>query len=472
MYYRPVTLVLATYGVDNELHHTVISGPDLAAPCPSEEGLYILCRDRGLQLAAAECEQRRCSIRQTCFCTVPQICLKEDFCRVDTDDDKAQTNKIQPTGKQANVSCMATYRRTKGTDRGRHWWWDRYHAPASLHLYEAVEHARLRRLCLLAHPRTLTLCKILGCAAFCFDDELEELDVSTRTFRYAPLLQQQQQPQQHMLGYMASLLSRVAYFAKAYRNRAKDMDRSKDEETKCPPDLLNAIRDAWVRFLGYGGHELTGGVLSDDAFCSIGDEDDDIPIIDKDEKDKRDDGTEDELPSLLEWEIIQPCTPKIPIPVPAPIRDAYSSTAVASPYQTPPPSPVHPSAATGSVRRPICTANTSHTQPETSRKRRREELNSDSDSGSDLNADSDSDSDSGDYDLFDDIIAQEFPRVAKLGMIKAASGRNDINPRLVTTVITTWERAGAGAGTRAGVNKGQRSRNTHDTKMTARKRKK
>lgn len=356
MYENPVTLVSVTYGADDQLHQNVISGPNLAVPCPSEEGLYILYQDRGLQIAAAECDQRRCSNRHVCHCTEQQHqCIGGKAASYTQTDDENPKYEKQPTQTRTGA-----YYTTNRKDRR-----DQYRAPAWLHLYEAAEHIRSSRLCFLAHPRTLTRYKLFGSLAFYFNTELEEHDISTRTHRCLPLPQRNN----NRTEYLRCLAGLGGGPTKDNNNNNKP----------CPPDLLEFIRDSWTEFLDCGGYESRESAviaLSDESYAGDNSSDDDNDS----------DGPDEEVQRLSEWDwddagvLIH--TPAASSPI------ITAATAVAT-IPTPPPSP-SPSPSPESAVIPIPTLSTTRRNP---RKRRSSEIES--------------------YDFFNDIIEEEFPRVIK-----------------------------------------------------------
>ncbi|KAI3336563.1 hypothetical protein HD806DRAFT_9962 [Xylariaceae sp. AK1471] len=225
---RPITLVSATYGPDGQLHQDIISGPKLAFPCLPEEGLYILYRNRGLQIASAACDRRRCYITQVCRCTEEQ--------------------------QQQHIHTN-TNTRTQQHGRGCG-----YAALAWLHLYEAAETTRSLRLCFLAHPCTLSWDNVLGNVAFHFDSELEEHYASTCTYKCP---------------------------APFHSNGIKGGRGMKGKE--CPPGLVvGFIRDVWKEFLDHGGHNFRGVVtLSDDETEDGEDNDRSDDETDEDDDDDR-----------------------------------------------------------------------------------------------------------------------------------------------------------------------------------------
>ncbi|KAI1757443.1 hypothetical protein F4782DRAFT_546598 [Xylaria castorea] len=207
----PITLVSATYGIDGQLHQNVISGPKPALLCLPEEGLYILYRNHGLQIASA-CDRRNCYITQVCGCAEQQHAVHGHMATLATN-----SRTEEQTAKHLAKRFMQ--------DRALAW----------LNLYEAANEIRSLRLCFLAHPRTLSWDNVFDDNfAFHFDSELEEHYSSTYSYRC--------------------------------------VSRSVNEGAKgCPQGLLGFISDAWQEFLDRGGHDFRRAT----AFPEREDDDDD-----------------------------------------------------------------------------------------------------------------------------------------------------------------------------------------------------
>ncbi|KAI0443869.1 hypothetical protein F4803DRAFT_561371 [Xylaria telfairii] len=188
-----ITLVSATYDTEGNLHQNVISGPKLGSPCLPEEGLYILCRNRGLQIASA-CDRRKCYITQVCRCA-------EQECPV---HDHRTTLAMNARTEEQSARYLI-----KRFVQGR--------ALAWLNFHEAVNEIRCCKLSFLAHPRTLSWDTVFDISAFHFDSELEEHYASTYSYRCTP----------------------------------RPVDQGVKE---CPWGLLSFIRNVWQEFLDRGDY--------------------------------------------------------------------------------------------------------------------------------------------------------------------------------------------------------------------------
>ncbi|KAF2965787.1 hypothetical protein GQX73_g7789 [Xylaria multiplex] len=197
---RPVTLVSVTYGVDGQLQQHVISGPKLAFFCPYEEGLYLLYRNRGLQIAST-CDRRKCCITQVCYCTEQHQCTHAN---INTTTTTTEIEKKQRTTRQLardyRYGCLLAW----------------------LRLYEAADEIRSLRFCFLAHPRTLSWDNIFDKFAFYFDSELEEHYASMHSYMYPA---QTRQP-----------------FDKGVK--------------ECPRGFIDFVKDTWREFLDCGNHNF------------------------------------------------------------------------------------------------------------------------------------------------------------------------------------------------------------------------
>ncbi|KAI1304304.1 hypothetical protein F5Y03DRAFT_174896 [Xylaria venustula] len=154
MQYGPSTLVSATYGGGRQLHQNVISGPKLAIDCLPEEGVYILYRNRGIQVASA-CDMRKCSTTQICRCAEQQYGLYENA-----------NNTMEPRAEGSSTEDVLS-----GSLKARVQSW--------LHLHKAAKAVRAHGLCFLAHPRTLSWDAAFDNLTFRFDYELQEIKDST-----------------------------------------------------------------------------------------------------------------------------------------------------------------------------------------------------------------------------------------------------------------------------------------------------
>ncbi|KAI1282284.1 hypothetical protein F5Y07DRAFT_410858 [Xylaria sp. FL0933] len=144
----PITLLSVTMDIDGQLYQNVISGPKLDHESLLEEGVYILCRNRGLQIASSCC-RRKCYITQVCHCAE----------HVEGTINSSIESRGENTGK--------TWDKTV-----RNW----------LHFRQAAQVIVAQRLCFLANPRTLSWNKIFDDLSFHFDSEIEEYYASMKKY--------------------------------------------------------------------------------------------------------------------------------------------------------------------------------------------------------------------------------------------------------------------------------------------------
>ncbi|KAI0458356.1 hypothetical protein F5B21DRAFT_500614 [Xylaria acuta] len=234
----PITLVSATYGTSGQLHQNVISGPKLTVLCLPEEGLYVLCRNRGLQIASA-CDRRKCYITQVCRCTEQQHPIHEHMTAVAANAG-TQEQSVEHLAKKFMQ------------DRALAW----------LNLYEAADEIRSLRLCFLAHPRTLSWDSVFDDLAFHFDSELEEHYASTHSYRCAS------------------------------RRVGKGV-------RECPRDLLDFVRNVWQEFLDRGDYDFRPVTT---AFPGRRREDDDDDDDDEDSADGEDAAYDGDVDDMSEWD--------------------------------------------------------------------------------------------------------------------------------------------------------------------------
>ncbi|KAI1420568.1 hypothetical protein F5Y12DRAFT_719388 [Xylaria sp. FL1777] len=196
-----ITVVSVTYGTGGQLQQNVISGPKLSFNCLPEEGLYILYRNRGLQIASA-CDRRKCYTTQVCCCTEQRHVHANMKSTAET---RSENKSMQDIINQYWKGCVV----------------------ARIHLHQAAEEIRSCRLCFLAHPRTLSWDNIFDNLTFHFDDELEE--------HYASI---------HSYGCPA--------------HNSLSVDRGAKD---CPPGVLEVIYDAWRDFLDSGDYRVKPGMI-------------------------------------------------------------------------------------------------------------------------------------------------------------------------------------------------------------------
>ncbi|KAI1100403.1 hypothetical protein F4804DRAFT_336288 [Jackrogersella minutella] len=191
---RPVTVVATSYGTDGQLRNDVISGSsDKQHPANydlPDEGIFIVYRNRALQIAAPPCDQRKCNTTQLCHCH-------------------------NPHPQFSTQGVLLGHRGLK--QRAPRWpiWKPCCHCLFNwLHLYLATEAAKRLSMKCLQHPRSLTLADVHGHEAFYYDAELEEQYIRSKT--------------------------NGAFL------------KSADGKSPCPPRLFEWMKDAWNDFMKCG----------------------------------------------------------------------------------------------------------------------------------------------------------------------------------------------------------------------------
>ncbi|KAI1144633.1 hypothetical protein F5Y05DRAFT_33776 [Hypoxylon sp. FL0543] len=147
---QPVTVIAAFHGLDSQFQYEVISGSKKAPLNPDfpEEGVYILYKNRALQIAGPPCDQRKCTISRLCRCN------------------SSVFSNIGNLGQQQNSKRRATA-------------WPMW-KPCSeclfnwLRLHQATETANRLNMQCLQHPRALTLVSLNDRETFSYDGELED----------------------------------------------------------------------------------------------------------------------------------------------------------------------------------------------------------------------------------------------------------------------------------------------------------
>ncbi|KAI5928779.1 hypothetical protein F4810DRAFT_717333 [Camillea tinctor] len=137
------TAVAVTHVANYQLQNDIISGPT----CPihyslPDEGVYILCGNRALQIAGPFCDRRRCNFHQICHC-----------------DPERSSNNIT----ERPLPRVGRYKRPCHD-----------YLVSWMHLYEATEAAYMTGMSILAVPRTLTLASSAGYCSYVYDTYLEE----------------------------------------------------------------------------------------------------------------------------------------------------------------------------------------------------------------------------------------------------------------------------------------------------------
>ncbi|KAI0840499.1 hypothetical protein F5Y06DRAFT_294487 [Hypoxylon sp. FL0890] len=148
---RAATVIATFYAVDNQLRHEIISGdakqPSFKPDLP-DEGVYIIYKNRGLQIAAPPCDQRKCNVSQLCRCDAPHFSAQGVLVH------RRNIKKRAVDWPRWKPCCNCLF----------NW----------LRLFPAMEAANNLNMKCLQHPRTLTLANLDDQQAFHYDSELEE----------------------------------------------------------------------------------------------------------------------------------------------------------------------------------------------------------------------------------------------------------------------------------------------------------
>ncbi|KAI2471687.1 hypothetical protein F4781DRAFT_90423 [Annulohypoxylon bovei var. microspora] len=185
---RPITIVATSYDVDNQLRNDVISdnenkyystNPDLP-----DEGVFIIYRNRALQIAAPPCDQRKCNTSQLCRCHNSQFSTQGALLCHQT----SKKGGVRWPIRKPCSHCLFNW----------------------LHLYQATETANKLNMKCLQHPRSLTLATLHGQEAFYYDGEIEEQYVHSQ-------------------------------------NNGK-VGKSTNGKSSCPPRVFEWMTDAWNDF--------------------------------------------------------------------------------------------------------------------------------------------------------------------------------------------------------------------------------
>lgn len=226
----PITLVSATYDADGQLRQKVISGPKLAPSCLPDEGIYLICRDRGLQIASA-CDRRRCYITQMCDCAGKQE-QQEEY----TYTNKTTTSPatIARTNTETEKGCVQGFPEGSGQD----------YALSRLYFYEAADATRSLRLCFLAHPRPLSLSRddVFDGVVFDFDSGLDEQYSALAALDYN---------NSHSNGNGHNNGNSNGYGYKRPKKFFPLWGRKKR-----PGNMIDILREAWREFLERGDHQF------------------------------------------------------------------------------------------------------------------------------------------------------------------------------------------------------------------------
>ncbi|KAI2639502.1 hypothetical protein GGS26DRAFT_271142 [Hypomontagnella submonticulosa] len=151
---EPTTVIATSYSTDSQLRNSIISGSDKHCSLDSDlpdEGIYIIHKDRALQIAAPPCEKRKCCNTSLCRCDV--ACL---------------STGSPSLGYQSLKRRALTWAMSKPCQGCLFNW---------LRLYQAAEAAHRLGMQFLQHPRTLTWASLYDHQGFHHDAELAEQSV-------------------------------------------------------------------------------------------------------------------------------------------------------------------------------------------------------------------------------------------------------------------------------------------------------
>ncbi|KAI1094596.1 hypothetical protein F5B19DRAFT_18084 [Rostrohypoxylon terebratum] len=149
---RPTTVVAASYDVDSQLRVDVISGNKTNVDFP-DEGVFVIYRNRALQIAAPPCDQRKCNISQICRCHSPQLAAQGAL-----HDNSSAKGAVRWPMRKPCSHCLFNW----------------------LHLYQATDAASQLHMKCLQHPRSLTLTTLHGEEAFYYDSEIEDEHIHSK----------------------------------------------------------------------------------------------------------------------------------------------------------------------------------------------------------------------------------------------------------------------------------------------------
>ncbi|KAI0883460.1 uncharacterized protein GGS22DRAFT_31110 [Annulohypoxylon maeteangense] len=182
---RPTTVVATSYDVDGQLRNNVIAGRKRSCSVDfPDEGVFVVYRNRALQIAAPPCDQRKCNISQLCRCHNPDLSTQGALLHHHADEKGAVR---WPTWKPCS-HCLFNW----------------------LHLYQATEAASKLNMKCLQHPRSLTLTTLHGQEAFYYDGEIEEQRIHSQD--------------------------------------NGNIGRSTNHKLSCPPNIFEWMTDAWDEF--------------------------------------------------------------------------------------------------------------------------------------------------------------------------------------------------------------------------------
>ena len=228
---RRVTLIAATYGSTNgELETRIIAGRDPAsssAPashlsdCLSEEGVYVIYRNRCLQIASP-CEKRKCFVLHICRCAASMGSGNSNT--------NTHANPYIPNEFMKEVT-------SKGLRSRVHAW---------LHFPEAANAIRSSSMCFLAYPRALSRdsAGISDNSSFHFDSALD--------YHYSSV--------GSVHSYTSPPPNPTPPLAPAPLTPTPTTIANEQDEKRtavCPPGLIELISETWRDFVESGDYRPT-----------------------------------------------------------------------------------------------------------------------------------------------------------------------------------------------------------------------
>ncbi|KAI1189882.1 hypothetical protein F5B17DRAFT_428039 [Nemania serpens] len=207
----PVTLASAKVDADGLLHTEIISGPDFGdnSSLP-EEGLFLICRERAL-LIAAPCYENICGIAQICRCYGSEQEQAQHVCASNTTAAAFIVNTERRRHQRRCISLKNFISQDSVLSR--------------LYFFEAVDAAHSLQFSLLAYPQTLTLEWEVN------DDLMYHIDT---------WFEEPQQEQQHS--------------PTAAGNSGNGNDKGYKGK-KCPVYMMDVLCKWWKKFLERGDHQ-------------------------------------------------------------------------------------------------------------------------------------------------------------------------------------------------------------------------
>ncbi|KAI1454967.1 hypothetical protein F4805DRAFT_460207 [Annulohypoxylon moriforme] len=182
---KPITVVATSYGGGGQLQTNVIAGRKCSYSVDfPDEGVFVIHRNRALQIAAPPCDQRRCNVSRICRCYNPSLSTQGALLNRHASKKGAARWPIR----RPCSHCLFNW----------------------LHLYQATEAADKLNMKYLQYPRSLTLTTLQGHEAFYYDGEIEVHHVRSK--------------------------------------RNGNVGRSTNLKYSCPPNVFEWMTDTWNEF--------------------------------------------------------------------------------------------------------------------------------------------------------------------------------------------------------------------------------